>query len=185
MVQSEQVRSSSILLVNNLLAAERKNSKKTVKRKINKTARRVFESFESIQESIGKLLYDKLIQAINHPTVQDNLAHLVIQVLNRDDVKMNVSKLTSDVFTSEQIITTVQKVLGDAVVSEYVKVCSIQLGRETTNAILNDSIVRKNLSGKFQILGKWPLTSRFRCPVFNYHTDILQKTSHAIGCCKN
>jgi len=121
-VQSDQVKSSSILLVNNLLAAE------------------------SIQESIGKLLYDKLIQAINHPTVQDNLAHLVIQVLNRDDVKMNVSKLTSDVFTSEQIITTVQKVLGDAVVSEYVKVCSIQLGRETTNAILNDSIVRKNLS---------------------------------------
>ena len=93
-----------------------------------------------------------MIQAINHPTVQDNLAHLVIQVLNRDDVKMNVSKLTSDVFTSEQIINTVQKVLGDAVVSEYVKVCSIQLGRETTNAILNDSIVRKNLSGKFKIL---------------------------------
>lgn len=121
-VQSDQVRSSSILLVNNLLAAE------------------------SIQESIGKLLYDKLIQAINHPTVQDNLAHLVIQVLNRDDVKVNVSKLTSDVFTSEQIITTVQRVLGDAVVSEYVKVCSITLGRETTNAILNDPLVRKNLS---------------------------------------
>ena len=122
--------------------------------------RRVFfQIFESIQESIGKLLYDKLIQAINHPTVQDNLAHLVIQVLNREDVKMNVSKLTSDVFTSEQIINTVQKVLGDAVVSEYVKVCSIQLGRETTNAILNDSIVRKNLSGKFKIL--WEYTHRF------------------------
>ena len=106
-----------------------------------------------------------MIQAINHPTVQDNLAHLVIQVLNRDDVKMNVSKLTSDVFTSEQIITTVQKVLGDAVVSEYVKVCSIQLGRETTNAILNDSIVRKNLSGKFKILHKcieWEIDSIFQ-----------------------
>jgi len=86
--------------------------KKTVKRKINKTARRVFESFESIQESIGKLLYDKLIQAINHPTVQDNLAHLVIQVLNRDDVKMNVSKLTSDVFTSEQSLLRFKKFLG-------------------------------------------------------------------------
>ena len=104
-----------------------------------------------------------MIQAINHPTVQDNLAHLVIQVLNRDDVKMNVSKLTSDVFTSEQIINTVQKVLGDAVVSEYVKVCSIQLGRETTNAILNDSIVRKNLSGKFKFFMnlKWVASSRW------------------------
>ena len=100
-----------------------------------------------------------MIQAINHPTVQDNLAHLVIQVLNREDVKMNVSKLTSDVFTSEQIINTVQKVLGDAVVSEYVKVCSIQLGRETTNAILNDSIVRKNLSGKLKKI------------IENIHTD--------------
>ena len=131
-----------------------------------------------------------MIQAINHPTVQDNLAHLVIQVLNRDDVKMNVSKLTSDVFTSEQIINTVQKVLGDAVVSEYVKVCSIQLGRETTNAILNDSIVRKNLSGKFKILHKPSKQDMFenkyfRCSVFNYHTHILQKTSHSKRCCKN
>ena len=111
-----------------------------------------------------------MIQAINHPTVQDNLAHLVIQVLNRDDVKMNVSKLTSDVFTSEQIINTVQKVLGDAVVSEYVKVCSIQLGRETTNAILNDSIVRKNLSGKFKILHKCIEWDRFNISDALYST---------------
>ena len=101
---------------------------------------------------------------------------MVIQVLNREDVKMNVSKLTSDVFTSEQIINTVQKVLGDAVVSEYVKVCSIQLGRETTNAILNDSIVRKNLSGKFK-KNHWEYTHRFEQYTFNlFCSDALYST---------
>ena len=112
-----------------------------------------------------------MIQAINHPTVQDNLAHLVIQVLNREDVKMNVSKLTSDVFTSEQIITTVQKVLGDAVVSEYVKICSIQLGRETTNAILNDSIVRKNLSGKLK--NSLRIYTQIQTILYNIHFYII------------
>ena len=70
-----------------------------------------------------------------------------MNVLNRPDVKQNVANLTSGVFTSEQITSTVKQVLGDAVVSEYVKQCSISLGKQTTNAVLNDPTVRKNLSG--------------------------------------
>ena len=79
--------------------------------------------------------------------MQENLSTLVINVLNRQDVKQSATSLTSGVFTSDQVTDVVKQVLGDAVISEYVKKCSISLGKETTNAVLNDANVRKNLSG--------------------------------------
>ena len=93
------------------------------------------------------MLYEQLLVAINHPVVQQNLSTLVINVLNREDVKSSATGLTSDVFTSQQVTDVVKKVLGDAVISEYVKQCSVTLGKQTTNAVLNDPNVRKSLSG--------------------------------------
>ena len=67
--------------------------------------------------------------------------------LSREDVHAKVTELTSGVFTSEQITGVVKQVLGDAIISEYVKQCSVSLGQSTTNAVLQDQVIRKNLSG--------------------------------------
>ena len=102
-----------------------------------------------IQQSIGKLLYDQLLNAINHPTIQDNLTTLVLNVLSKEVVMEKLKGLTSNLFTSDEITHTIKTVLGDSILSEYVKQAGRQLGTDTANSIINDPTVQANLSSKF------------------------------------
>lgn len=102
----------------------------------------------NIQQAIGRLLYDQLMVAINHPKIQESLTVLVLNVLQKDVVMDQLKLATRNLFTSEEITFTIKTVLGDAIVSEYVRQAGKLLGKDTANAIILDPTVQANLSCK-------------------------------------
>ena len=164
-VRSQPVLDSAKVLVNNLLGDAQ------------------------VQSAIGQVLYNQLVAAINHPTIQENLSRLVLTVLQKEVVMDQLKVLTRDLFTSEEITHTVKTVLGDAIVTEYVKQAGKKLGLETTNAIILDPEVQKNLSGRttVSIFKHWltvPIIDAFpfRCNLRSNHTVTILAQTAQTGC---